>query len=329
MSSLAAIRARSLLPAVLVALLALAAGGCGHDAGLPEGEASEPVQTVALLSQHLRDNDLEAFTRDAVPAALHPQLAAAWQAGRTRWPLEELPFDQKIPGMLGILSADKAETRLRRDFDRQFANANGEIKAAASALGLFGVKYLQSDAAMSAEERAHYVQLVSALSEWGGRAKLGDPKRARGAIARLTLAAHRTGLHDASDFQRLGMDESLRQLGPVIEALKSSLRDYGLDLDQSLDEMVLSLESQDGNVARVRMRYPLAGSTIDTLVAVERIDGRWYLSDFLRHARAAAAPAPAPEIAPPDITPPEIPLPGIAPPVPPPADTPTSPPPSS
>jgi hypothetical protein len=87
-------------------------------------------------------------------------------------------------------------------------------------------------------------------------------------------------------------------------AFKVCLRDYGLDLDQSLDGMQLSLERQDGDRALVRLRYPLAGRTIDTLVAVERVDGHWYLSDFLRHARAAAAPAPpdAPPVAPPGST---------------------------
>ncbi|HEX2083622.1 MAG TPA: hypothetical protein VHF86_09095, partial [Xanthomonadaceae bacterium] len=39
--------------------------------------------------------------------------------------------------------------------------------------------------------------------------------------------------------------------------------------------------------ARVRMRYTLGGSPVEAVVDVERIDGRWYLSDYLRHAREA------------------------------------------
>ncbi len=289
---------RLALPVVLAALFALTALGCEKERRVVPGTATGPVQAVALLSQHLRDNDLQAFARDAVPPPLRPQLAAAWRAGRTRWPLDELPFDHKIPGILATLSADKADVALRRSFDRQFANAHTEIRAAASALGMFGVKFLQSDDALSAEERAHYAQLVSAMSAWGAKAKLGDPKRGRGAIARMTLAARQTGLRGEADFAQLGIDDSLRRLTPVIAALKDTLRSYDLDLDESLDTMTLSLDHQDGNRARVRMRYRLAGQAIDTLVAVERIDGRWYLSDFLRHARAAAAPPPTPAAAP-------------------------------
>ncbi len=305
-------RPAPVLPALLAALLTLAAAGCGGGERVAPAVASEPTDAVALLTRHLRDNDLQAFARDAVPPALRPQLAAAWQAGRTRWPLDELPFDRKIPGMLAVLAADKADARLRHGFERQFANAHGEIRAAAKSLGMFGVKFLQTDAALSAEERAHYSQLVAVLSDWGGRAKLGDPKRARAAIARLTLAARKSGLRDEADFQRFGMDESLRRLGPVIAALKESLRAYDLDLDRSLDAMTLSLVSQEGDRARVRMRYPLDGKTIDTVVSVERVDGRWYISDFLSHARAAAAPpavAPMPAGPPagtPDKAPPSV-----------------------
>ena len=317
-----ALRPIPALPALLAALLALAAAGCGGGERVAPAVASEPTDAVALLTRHLRDNDLQAFARDAVPPALRPQLAAAWQAGRTRWPLEELPFDHKIPGMLAVLAADKADTRLRRSFEGQFANANGEIRAAAKSLGLFGVKFLQSDAALSAEERAHYAQLVAVMSDWGMRAKLADPKRARGTIARLTLAARQSGLREEADFRRYGMDDSLRRLKPVIAALKESLRAYDLDLDRSLDAMTLSLVSQEGDQARVRMRYPLDGKTIDTVVAVERIDGRWYLSDFLRHARAAAAVPPAPATAP-------MPTPAEAPPVVPPTESTTTKPSSS
>ena len=291
------------LPALLAALLALAAAGCDRGQRITPGAATEPVQAVAQLTRHLRDNDLQAFARDAVPPELRPRLAAAWQTGSTRWPLDELPFDQKIPGIVTALSADKADLQLRRSFDRQFANANTEIHAAATALGLFGVKFLQSDDTLSAEERAHYAQLVSAMSEWGASATLGDPKRGRGAIARLTLAARQTGLREEADFRRFGMDDSLRRLTPLIAALKETLRSYDLDLDQSLDTMTLSLDRQDGDRARVRMRYRLADKAIDTVVAVERIDGHWYLSDFLRNARAAAAaPAAMPSVVPPTET---------------------------
>ncbi len=287
----------------LLVLLALCVGGCGSDRPEDTGAANEPAAAVLLLAAHLRANDLNAFVHAAVPPDLQSPLQQAWRENRSRWPLDELPFGERVPGIVSALAAPKAEQRLRRDFDQQFANANRDIRAAASTLGLFGAKFVQSDAALSEEERAHLTQQIRALSEWAKTAKLGDTQRARRSIAQLTTAARRSGLKQPDDFGRFGMAESLRRLGPVFGSLKGALNQYGLDIDRSLEDMTATLESQDGDSARVRMRYPLGGQTIDTVVALQRVGGRWYLRDYLRHARAAAAPppeVPQPLPAPPD-----------------------------
>ncbi|MBC7990206.1 MAG: hypothetical protein H7Y19_11570, partial [Luteimonas sp.] len=92
-----------LRPPFLLFVLCLLAGallsGCrreDEDAAVPlAGGATKPAQAVRLLTRHLHDSDLDAFARDAVPPALHAQLETAWREGRTRWPLDELPFDER------------------------------------------------------------------------------------------------------------------------------------------------------------------------------------------------------------------------------------------
>ncbi len=284
--------ARSALWATVLTLAALT--GCGPDRVSESEAAAEPAQALLLLSQHLRDNRLDAFAHDATPPSLRPTLERAWREGRSRWPLDELPFDHKIPGMLGTLAAPGAEARLQRTFDQQFRNANRELQGAAATLGLFGMKYLQNDPALSADERGHFVQLVDAGKAWAMSTRLGDPKRARTAIRTLTRAAQRTGLGGPEAFAQLGPAESLRRMGPFTAAFKQALRGYDLDLDQSLDAMRTTLVSREGDRARVRMRYPLGKVEIDTVVSMERVDGHWYLSDYLRHLRALAVPAPVP-----------------------------------
>lgn len=281
------------LPVLAAGLLLLAVPACRRDdapTGMraPHG-AAEPAQAVLLLTRHLHRNDLEAFARDAVPPALHARLELAWKQGRTRWPLDELPFDERLPRLLGALAAPGSERRLQQVFDRQFSGAHAELKAAASALGLFGVQYVRHEGDFSTAERAHYSQFIRALSRWGASAPLGDPQRARVAIRRLAAAARATGLATEADFAAAGMARGLRRLGPFLVTLKQVLRGYGLDLDASLGGLQARLERRNGDTATVRMRYTLGGSPIDAVVAVERIDGRWYLSDYLRHAEAAVA----------------------------------------
>jgi len=254
--------------------------------------ATRPVQAVQLLTGHLRDNDLVGFARDAVPPALHPALETAWQDGRTRWPLDELPFDDRLPALLKSLAAPDAEVGLQRTFDQQFAHAAVQIKGAAASLGLFGAQYIAHQGHYSDDERQHYAQLIQAASRWGVSAPLSDATRARAAIPALAAAARQTRLASAADFRTAGMDESLRRVGAFEAVFKRVLATYGLDLDGDLADMRISLQQQTGDTARVRMQYAFAGQDIDTVVAVERIDGRWYVSDFLHHAQAAVAPAP-------------------------------------
>jgi hypothetical protein len=284
------------LSALALLGLSLLLGGCKPSSAptstATTGAATRPAQAVRQLTAHLHDNDLVAFARDAVPPALHAQLQVAWREGRSRWPLDELPFDERLPALLKSLAAPGSEARLQQVFDRQFSGARAELKAAAAALGLFGAQYLDREGNYSDDERAHYAQLVAAMSRWGMVAPLGDPQRARQAIAQLATAARRTGLATPADFAAAGMDGSLQRLAPFAATLKQVLEQYGLPLDASLAGMQATLLQQTGDSARVRMRYQLGGSDIDTVVSLQRVDGRWYLADYLRHARAAVAASP-------------------------------------
>ena len=256
--------------------------------------ASRPTQAVQLLTRHLRDNDFVAFRRDAVPPALDAPLESAWRSGRTRWPLDELPFDKRIPALLQTLAAPGAEAHLQQGFDRQFSGAGPQIRSAAGALGLFGAEYIQHQGHFSDDERQHYAQLIQAASHWGKTAPLSDRERARQALALLTAAARRTSLAAPAEFRSVGSEESLRRMGPFAAVFKRALAAYGLDLDHSLDSMRVSLLQQTGDSARVRMEYTFAGQDIDTVVGAERVDGHWYVADFLHHAQAAAAAAGSP-----------------------------------
>ena len=296
-------RHRRWIPLLLACLCTLAAAACRQGPESPAAQApaaqangaASPADAVRLLTGHLRANALDAYARDAIPPALYAQMDTAWREGRTRWPLDELPLGERLPDVLAALANPGSEAHWNRVFDRQFANADREIDSTAATLGLFGVQYVANEGDFSESERDHYTQIITAISRWAQSAPLADAGRAHAAIPALVAAARQTGLASEADFTRLGMDESLRRMTPFAAAAKQVLAGYGLDLDAGLGALDASLQSQTGDTAKVRMRYLLAGQAIDTVVEVERHDGRWYLSDVLRHARAALArPTPSP-----------------------------------
>ncbi|QCW24537.1 hypothetical protein FE772_01455 [Lysobacter enzymogenes] len=273
---------------MLTTAVLLAAAGCGPDPAPAETVPTLPAQAVTQLVSDLRRNDLAGYARHAVPPELHQRLEQAWSQGRTVWPLTELPLDDRFASFIAALAEQDAERKLVATYRRQFAGADTELRSAAKTLGLFASQYVRSEPGYSETERDHHAQLIEALSGWAQTAPLGDSQRAREAIPQLVSAARSTGLAGPDGFAKAGMDRSLRRLGPFAERLKQVLGQYGLGLDAALDSVDASLAEQTGDTARVRVRYQLAGQPVDAYVLVERIDGRWYLSDVLRHARAEA-----------------------------------------
>lgn len=284
---------RRALP-VLAPLLLLASllAACKREPEELAGATSEPAATVRELVDHLRRDDLAGFARAAVPPADHAALETAWREGRSRWPLTELPLSQQWVPMLAALSRPGSEQALMRDFNRQFARQDKDLRDAARSLGLFGVQYLKKEGDYSPTQRLHYTQVVQTLSEWAQEAPLADPALARNTINRMAAAARKAGLASEQDLREAGMDGSLRRLAPVFTETKASFARYGLALDTTLADLRTGLVEQKGDHATVRIHYPLGNREIDSQVSLERRDGHWYLSDYLRAAERARTSMP-------------------------------------
>lgn len=284
------------MPAMRTAVAVL--GLCALLACRPEAPsrtgplASSPVASVQQLVDDLRADDLAAYARHAVPPALHAQLDAAWREGRSLWPLTELPLADRIPNALAMLAAPNAQRDLEREFDRQFAGADRDLRAAASTLGLLGARYVRTEGDYSPAQRAHYAQLIAAIGRWGSRAPLGDKARGRRNLAALVAATRKAGLGDAARWRADGLDAGLTRLQPVTRATHRALDSYGLGIGPALASVKLRETDRRGDTAKVQVDYRLAGSVIRTEVALERIDGRWYLVDVLRAARTEAGREP-------------------------------------
>ncbi len=257
--------------------------------------ASKPVDAVNVLAARLLARDGSGFARLAVPPDLHARLQAGWREGRTRWPLDELPLDARLPGMLASLQERDAQKKFKAMFRKQFAGADRDIDLAIRTLAQFGGQYVQKEAGYTKDERDHVVQAIAALGRWALAAPLADTARADQFFTALIAAAQRSGIDGKAGkaaFATLGMQSSLDRMSPFVATLLAQLRtQYGLDLDASLRGLNVQLLEQTGDSARLRLRYRLAGSDIDAIVPAVRIDGHWYLADFVARAEASLVDA--------------------------------------
>ena len=262
-------------------------------AGLRNAAAERPVDAVHVLRDRLLARDGAGFARVALPPGLHAQVETAWRSGRSTWPLQELPLDGDIPRMLAALQEPDAAKGLMTSFRSQFAGADGDIDQAVRTLVVFGRGYLQKDPDYSEEQRKHIDQVMLALGDWALAAPLSDPVRAQHLFSALAATATRTGVDGRranADFARLGMTASLGRLSRFYGTLLTQMRlQYGLDFDASLRSLHVSLAQQTGDTARLRLDYVLAGRPITAIVPVVRIDGHWYLADYVDDARRSLA----------------------------------------
>jgi len=255
-------------------------GGCGPRYGDDfkgvDGPVSEPAAAIHRLADHLRNDDLSAYAKAAVPARQYAELERAWAQGYSRWPLTEFPFSDHLPDVLASLSAENAPEQLKTAFRSQIAEEAEGLRSTAQFIGLWARLYLRQHEAYTPNERAHYQQIVTALTDWVQIAPLTDPWRANTVIARLTAAARSSALDSDQALQKTGMSLSLIRLRPSFAAFKQALAEYGLSLNDTLAGLRTELIQQLDNQATVRVRYPLAGQNIDFQMKMERRNGHWY-----------------------------------------------------
>lgn len=258
--------------------------------------ATRPVDAINVLAARLLARDGAGFARLAVPPDLHARLETGWREGMTRWPLDELPLDGRLPGMLASLQEKGALAKYKATFRRQFAGADRDIHMAVRTLTQFSGQYVQKEAAYTKDERDHVGQAIAALSNWALAAPLSDTARADRFFTAMTAAAQRSGIDGKAGkatFATLGMRSTLDRMSPFLATLLAQLRtQYGLDIDASLRALNVQLLEQTGDTARLRLRYTLAGSDIDAIVPAVRIDGHWYLADFVARAEASLVAGP-------------------------------------
>lgn len=275
-------------------LVACSPCGCIGDnksekASTVKSGSDTPAATVTDLILHMRNNNLPAIARTALPPKLYAEVENSWKAGQSRWPLTELPLDESIPKMLTTLNEADAEQKLQQSFHQQLSGQTRALQDAARGLGVFGKEYLGREGTYNASQRQHYTQLIDVFSSWAAGAPLGDAERGQQSIALLVKAAEQGGINSDADFSRLGLDASLEGLTPLYVAIGQILGLYGLDMEATLASVKVETVSQTGDEAELRVSYTLAGRPIKTVMQAVRVDGRWYLADYLQAARASLA----------------------------------------
>ena len=286
------------LPAwALLALLALVLtlSACRKDAPEQAQAPGNPVAAVEGLAQALRDNDLVRYSRLSLPPDLHARSEALWN----RRVAEAQPVSDadaaEYDRMMARLTAPDAEAEINRDIEPKLAKLEAEIAGQwpmmqATAL-IFLNAAVQANTDLSAEEKTHANEVVSALMAWAQPALFTDRARARVAVSALVDTANTLALPTLAQARALPMVPAMEKGGIALAGVKQVAKAYDLDLDRALDGVRAELVSSEGDRAQVKVSYPLLDKTVSFEMEMQRHGDGWYSAQAVRDAEAELAEA--------------------------------------
>ncbi|GAB2665529.1 hypothetical protein [Arenimonas aestuarii] len=278
-------------------LIALALVACRRDPPVEDASTvpGSPVAAIEAQAQALRDNDLVRWSRLGLPPELHARTEALWNRRLAEAGPPDPEEAREYADMMSRLMAPDAEQALMRDIEPKLSEFETEIAGQwplmQATAAIFLNAAIEANTELSAAEKSHGQELVSALLDWAQPALFTDRARARQAVAALSATARELDLPTLEDARALEMMPAMEKGGVALVGIKQAAQAYGMDLDASLDGVEADLVSREGDQARVKVTYPLLGETISFEMDMQRVGEGWYSADAIRQAEADLAEA--------------------------------------
>lgn len=281
----------ALIPWVLVALFA----GCQRESPAPANAPGDPMAVIEAGVAALRAGDLKAFYESQLPPAEIERLRAGRHA-----PADE-PIDEaaraRFDRWLADLRAPDAEDRILAALEPELARFEREIEPqlarnVAMLKGLALVAIQQSEE-LTPLAKQQAMASLDAIASWIATTRFSDRARLREALGHLAAAAREADVPSLEALESLDWDAATERWSIAFRGAKRALEAYGLGLDAILDSVATELVSQQGDRARVLVRYTMLGQPMSFEVDLVARDGRWYVKDTLEAAERAAATAAA------------------------------------
>lgn len=282
-------------PLRAVALFALLAtlGACGKDKAAAVQAGSDPVAAVTALAKSLRDNDLQGFYAQSVPADLRARTEAAYDTKRASLPSADAEEREEFAQNMAKLTANDAEQVLYADLEPSLIKLEAEVASQLPMMVAMGSGFasaaISESETLSDDEKQHASSVLAAITGWASTAPIADREKARAAITAVTHTARALQISDLDTLRTLSMDDALGKGGLAWAGVKQITALYGLDLDPVLDSVKAEVADREGDSARVRVSYALLGKPVNFEMAMTERDGHWFSSDAIARAEAALA----------------------------------------
>lgn len=243
--------------------------------GTSASTAPDPAQEVLALARMLRSNDLVGLVQAAIPPDAYEEVRLGYESHRDEPPSESdrAEFAEK----LATLTAADSVDQLMMKIEPKLVEARPKAASAIlMGLGAAQLALLSDETSLSDEQRESLQRALPGFQDWVTSTDFLSSSAMREALALVTDALRRTGIHDIEQLQSMSFEQTLAQAESVIAASKQALLIYGLDVDAIADSMQVQVLENNGVTARVRTTVTVFDAPIFIDHDLFLVDGHWY-----------------------------------------------------
>lgn len=276
----------------LLVLPVLAA--CHGNEALQVG-GSTPESAVRGSITLLQAGDFKGLWKHNLPAADYARLRADWNRDHAGAPAVSDADRARFNLVVHELTAPNAESSLDAmlapQLDQLAQRYHDQLPIMVKVGSAVLKNGLEQNPRLDADAKAQAASLIDVLTPWAAQAPWFDPATAKRAVRVLVATARKLDLSTPEDLRDAGFDASMARFNVAWRGAKRMLALYGLPLDAALGSARVSVASNDGTHAVVKIDYRLLDQPLSTQATLVRENGRWYSATLLAAARHDAAPA--------------------------------------
>jgi hypothetical protein len=268
--------------------------------------ASGPDATIKKSVDLMKQGDIAGLMENALPPADYAKVKADWGKDNDERPVTD-DDRRKFQDAMARLTAPDAEKTIYADIEPQLKQFDAQYQQQIPMYVAMGSGWvqgmIQQNKDLSDAEKQQASAAVNTIAAWVQKTHFTDADSVKKVLAIATRTARDLNLKTLDEARSLDYDHAMQKSRIAVLGFKDALAVYGFSIDKTLDSMKMTVLSNDGTNAVVKIDYTLLDAPLTSNVDMVKVGDRWYgkstIEKLKQEAQEDAAKTAPPTGAPP------------------------------
>lgn len=282
-------RFTSIRHALLPLLAAVLLGACHSQDEAAQPGGSTPQAALQGSIDLVKAGDFNGLWKHALPPADYANMRADWtrrdQASQPISAEDRAKFDDTMRK----LTEPGAENKLYAELQPKLVTMEQQYKDQLPVLISVGEALVKNGLAqnktLSDTQKTQASNVLDVLGPWAQQTPWFDQAKAKQAVSVTVATARKLDLKTPEQLRTMDFDTTMGKYSTGYAGLKQLLQIYGLSVDDTLNSIKLTPQSNSNGHAVVKIDYTLLGKPLSSESKLVQENGRWYSEDLLNNAR--------------------------------------------